>query len=85
MKNKTQNKKYWFKPKKYGYGAYPSSFEGFVLVIGYILAIYCILAIGLISNPNIYITLIIILTASLFIISKNKTDGEWKWRWGKKN
>ena len=73
--------KYWFKPHKYGIGAMPSSWEGcLVTLIFIIVVIYTV-----INFANDLFKLIIILLISsiiLIFISKKKTDGEWKCRWG---
>ena len=75
---------YWFKPKGFGYGAYPTTWEGW-LVIG----LYCIYLFGLtyIFLPKNLINFYGFLgigTMALIIISKRKTEGEWKWNWSKK-
>ena len=71
--------KYWFKPKKYGIGSYPSSWEGYSITLLFIILIITII---LQEGFQIYKLIIVILLLIPFIIlSKNKTDGEWKWRW----
>lgn len=73
--------KYWFKPKKYGYGAYPSSIEGWVFVF---VSVLVALAIGryLGSNLIYFYSSLIALLICCVVISYRKTDGVWKWRWG---
>jgi len=73
--------KYWFKPKKYGIGAMPSSKEGWFVIIAFS-ALIVWRAILLETNlPKFYVELIV-LVIILVWIAKVKTDGEWKWRWG---
>ena len=75
--------KYWFKPKRYGYGATPSSWEGWLICIVFI--IYIIWRIPTLNQSNIRFFLeLIVLIIILVYISKKKTDGSWKWRWGNK-
>jgi hypothetical protein len=74
--------KYWFKPKKFGYGAYPSTWEGWLTTIGFIgLILYVALNIPD-DNPNFYPIFIFSIIAFIFLVKK-KTDGDWKWNWGK--
>lgn len=80
--------KYWFKPKKYGYGAYPSSWEGYLVIILFILGIFVITKYTNIENNNynpfLFLFLLIIEFIFLIYISKNKTQEKWKFRWGEK-
>ena len=83
--------KYWFKPKDYGYGAQPCSWEGWLMTLGLILAIVGIAALVGLFDPNIvpkdifrflfYEALFIIL---FVVIARRKTKERWGWRWGKK-
>lgn len=77
-----KNNKYWFKPKTYGYGATPSSWEGWALTIGFILSLLIVVKYTL-YNQYLFFAWLIILSTLLWIIAKNKTDGKWAWRWGK--
>ena len=76
--------KYWFRPKYYGYGAYPSSWEGWTFIS--IMVIILLAGILFITPYNIipYLLFIIIWIIIVIIISYKKTEGMWKWRWGKK-
>ncbi|MCD6413842.1 MAG: hypothetical protein J7L54_06835 [Elusimicrobia bacterium] len=85
---------HWFKPKKYGWGLQPVSWQGWVATL-------CLCALILISfYLNIHVhfmngikpTLkdwlrfgpdVVVLSALFVVIFKNKTDGKLKWRWGK--
>lgn len=76
--------KYWFKPKGFGYGATPTTWEGWLLVLGfivYLLSLSLLLKDGKIGTYLLYFLIGIV---GIFVISKKKTDGEWKWNWGKK-
>lgn len=73
---------YWFKPKKYGYGAYPYTWEGWLVMLGYILLLILIIKNITFDRYLFYIS-ILMWTISLVFLSKEKTDGEWKLRWGK--
>jgi len=80
--------RYWFKPRRYGYGATPVTWEGGALTVA-------VAAIGAISvaamnlladraNFAVWIAWAAIIAAvvvSFVRISRQKTDGEWRWRW----
>ena len=74
--------KYWFKPKKYGYGAEPSSLEGWALIILYaIIVIY--VSIYYVYDIFFYLAFLFLITFLLIQISIIKTEGKWGWKWGK--
>jgi uncharacterized membrane protein YbhN (UPF0104 family) len=79
---------YWFKPKKYGYGATPVTWEGRVVAIAAVVfiaaAAVLILGVGG-ENPHAWIAFVAVeavVIAVLWIVCRRKTDGEWRWRWG---
>ncbi|MDP7116213.1 MAG: hypothetical protein QF632_03240 [Candidatus Woesearchaeota archaeon] len=74
--------KFWFKPKKYGYGATPSSWEGW-LVTGVFILVVLWRALVLEGVQRLYLE-IFVMVVILIQIVKVKTDGVWKWRWGNK-
>ncbi len=77
--------KYWFKPKGFGYGATPTTWEGWAVVIVFILyliSLSVLMTEGV--NTDRYLLYLFASIVVLVVISKKKTDGEWKWNWGKK-
>ncbi len=79
----------WFKPKRYGFGATPGSWQGWLLVavnlaivVG---ATWMILPTDL-PLPTIdwgaWLALVIGSTAATIWISYRTTEGGWHWRWG---
>jgi len=79
-----KHNKYWFKPKKYGYGATPTTWEGWLVIvffIGYLFSISILLEQG---NVSKYIFYFLAGLVVLLIITKKKTQGGMKWNWGKK-
>ncbi len=80
--------RYWFKPKRYGFGAVPTSWEGWACAA---LAVLCIL-IEMQVIPARYLDpdkgralmlLAQIATAAAFLfVCHLKTEGAWRWRWG---
>lgn len=88
---------YWFKPKVFGYGATPATWEGWAITAGYcvVIAIVTLAAILLIESRGVagavlwvlwavWGTVLIVATAVLVTVSKRRTEGEWRWRWGRR-
>ena len=77
----------WFAAKRYGYGAgLPVRWQGWAVLGGYVAAVALI---GLLAGiertgPRVAaFALFLALTAAVIEISRRKTQGGWKWRWGK--
>jgi len=84
---------FWFKPKKYGYGASPVTREGWIATIAYGVLVFAVtLLCGVGSAPQgngaslsvwiIWGVLMAVLTGGFIWVSRVKTDGDWRWRWG---
>jgi hypothetical protein len=80
--------RYWFRPRGYGYGATPTTWEGWALTV----AVAAIVAISVVAmnlladraNFAVWIAWAAIIAAvvvSFVRISRQRTDGEWRWRW----
>jgi hypothetical protein len=80
--------RYWFRPRRYGYGATPVTWEGWALTV----AVAAIVAISVAAmnlladrvNFAVWIAwaaIIAALVVSFVRISRQRTDGEWRWRW----
>lgn len=75
----------WFKPKRYGLGAYPATWQGWALTFAYV---------GLIAGmgvrqghedgaPDIWWWMIVTVATLVFVgLVWKKTAGGWRWRWG---
>jgi uncharacterized membrane protein HdeD (DUF308 family) len=83
--------KLWFKNKEYGWGWYPASKEGWVVLLVYA-ALFALGEIFFFKAINqydsrwvvtIFIAWILVLTISLITIAY-KTGEKPKWQWGKK-
>ncbi len=80
---------YWFKPKRYGFGATPSNWKGWALTLGFIAVIIGLgpILIGPVGggdefHPLAFIGVSIVLLGLFVFISWRKTEGGWRWRWG---
>jgi len=84
MQNK--NNKYWFKAKTYGYGWYPSTWQGWLILSAYLITIAAsvsLLEIYIDKYPVFYFIFVSIITGLLIYICYKKGEPA-KWRWGKK-
>jgi hypothetical protein len=81
--------RYWFRPKRYGLGATPVTWEGWAftaLMVAFIVAI-SLYVVGATRTPSfmavmVWAALVGAATVVLVIVTKAKTDGTWRWRWG---
>jgi len=71
--------KYWFKPRRFGYGATPITLEGWAVTLGFI-GIILYLAFNHVERP-FFIPTVISLIVVLIVVTKKKTNGLWKWSW----
>jgi hypothetical protein len=81
---------YWFKPKTYGYGATPVTWEGWAFMIGYLVFIVAMSVALLANQPGVeawltWIAVLVPATIAITLLARQKTEGEWRWRWGRKN
>jgi hypothetical protein len=84
--------RYWFRTKTFGYGASPSTWQGWAVGVAYVMALLAA-SIALVplgepvaTGPAIAWGLIVVaLTAATLVIAWRKTDGAWRWRWAKRN
>jgi general stress protein CsbA len=80
---------YWYKPKKYGYGAQPITWQGWVAIL---LLVMLLLAVNYADFPNRHAISLrnwlrfgidfIEITALFLILIKDKVEGGLRWRWG---
>ena len=78
---------YWFKPKRYGYGATPVTWQGWAVTLGTVLAMVAVSLYLPLTAKSLWALLALLLfdagaLSVLAIVSYRKTDGGWRWRWG---
>jgi len=84
---------YWFRPKRYGYGAEPTTWQGWAATGLFVLAVAAIAWFGLVApalaeqEPStremlVVWGLLLAMTAAFVWLCHRKTDGRWRWRWG---
>ncbi len=85
METNTPQKKIWFRAKRYGYGWYPSSWEGWLTLVLF-LAVTCVNTIRILpaTQPDAvpFFTIQFIALVILFVICFKKGEKA-RWRWGK--
>ncbi len=84
---------YWFRRKRYGYGANPSHWKGWA-ALGAFIAIELVLVLLLIVWPAtsaqglgatdivIFVVAVLLLSAGFMRLVWLKTEGGWGWQWG---
>ncbi|MGH6673516.1 MAG: hypothetical protein ACRECV_16310 [Xanthobacteraceae bacterium] len=78
---------YWFRPKRYGYGATPVTWQGWAFTLGTVAAV---VAVSLYLRLNerhdwtlaVLIAFDLLALATLFVVARRKTAGGFRWRWG---
>ncbi|OAN65660.1 hypothetical protein [Sphingomonas sp. TDK1] len=70
---------FWFKPKAFGYGATPATWQGWLVVVLFVLLVGVILHLAMPRHP-LFLALLAPLALGLVWISWAKTDGDWRWR-----
>jgi amino acid permease len=82
--------KFWFKPKEIGYGARPTTWEGWAFSGTYV-AVIAIAAVVMLSSRHdvdsfgawlVFGILVACLTVLFVLFCKAKTEGDWHWRNG---
>jgi hypothetical protein len=78
---------YWFKPKRYGYGATPVTWQGWAVTLGTVLAIVAASLYLRLTAKSLWTLAALLMfdaavVSALVIVSYRKTEGEWRWRWG---
>jgi sterol desaturase/sphingolipid hydroxylase (fatty acid hydroxylase superfamily) len=80
-------KKYWFKAKKYGYGWYPATKEGWLVMLVWLVAFLALVKIFLLNLKDgpkelyWYLPSVFLITGILIFVAY-KTGEPARWRWG---
>jgi hypothetical protein len=80
---------YWFKPHDYGYGATPATWQGWALVLAVVFVVGVMTALLVSSGRKDasvilpYLVVVFALLGAGVFVSWRKTNGRWRWRWGR--
>ncbi len=79
----------WFRPRRYGIGATPVSWQGWVLVGAYVALVLGTMWLILphqggmpLDRLAIWAAVMIVASAVIIWIAHRNTEGGWHWRWG---
>jgi len=81
---------YWFRQKKFGYGATPNSWQGWLFLLASVAAVIAVIIAADLQRDDadrfllITIGLPLILVPTV-LITRAKTEGGWRWRWSSKD
>jgi hypothetical protein len=85
----TVTARYWFRPKQYGYGATPVTWEGwaFTLLVAVLIAATSGYVFGGGTVPSAmaivaWAVVVAAIIAGTVVVVRSKTEGSWRWRWG---
>ncbi len=79
--------KYWFRQKRFGYGATPATWQGWALTVAGVVLVFGIVTFGPAIRDNglraLWITLgLAVVIVPFCVIAHAKTEGGWRWRLG---
>lgn len=73
----------WFAPRRYGYGAVPTTWQGWALTLGFAtVAIALSVTVG--KRPLQFAAAMVPLLIVFIVICARTTRGGWRWRWGER-
>jgi hypothetical protein len=78
---------FWLKPKTLGYGAVPTTWEGWTVVAAYGAVIVACVVVMIVRKESFSafvssMATIVVATAVMIVVSVQKTDGAWGWNAG---
>ena len=80
---------YWFKQRRYGMGATPTTWQGWVLMLVFLAFVIACMALVLFAGAHnspagaiAALAVLLIAAIALIWVSWRKTEGGWRWRWG---
>ena len=79
--------KYWFRQKRFGYGATPNTWQGWMLTIVAGALVFGVILTGPVIRDNLLrsawiLSGLVVVLVPAILISHAKTEGGWRWRGG---
>lgn len=72
---------YWFKPKRYGFGAVPVTWQGWLATLSLVVIAAALANLAQHGRPA-FLALLAPLVLGFLWLCWTRTDGGWRWRWG---
>ena len=72
---------YWFKPKLFGWGAVPVTWQGWAATLSFVVVAALIANLAEHRSP-VWLWLLVPVVLPFIALCWVKTDGDWQWRWG---
>lgn len=78
----------WFRPHRFGLGATPMEWQGWLVIGAYAAALVLIARLtdtplsSSADKPLVFTAGVVVLTTLMLVVVAMKTDGGLKWRWG---
>jgi hypothetical protein len=72
---------YWFRPKLFGWGAVPVTWQGWAATL-LLIAVSVPIAMLAANRGMAYLALTVPLIVGYVWLCWVRTDGDWRWRWG---
>jgi hypothetical protein len=72
---------YWFKPKAFGWGAVPVTWQGWAVTLSFVVVAALIANLAEHRSP-VWLWLLVPVIVPFIALCWAKTDGGWQWRWG---
>ncbi|MCW3836626.1 hypothetical protein ACFQ1E_09610 [Sphingomonas canadensis] len=72
---------YWFRPKLYGLGATPATWQGWVLTAALAAIAIAVARLAEARGAALLVLLVPLIAGFIWLVHA-KTDGAWRWRWG---
>jgi hypothetical protein len=84
----SQDERYWFRPRPYGWGARPITWEGWLFVVAlFVFLIGCYIHVrNTPHSPAAYLgwlAFIVVIAFAAIAFAKKKTNAPWRFRWGR--
>jgi hypothetical protein len=81
-----KNTGYWFKPRRYGYGASPSTWQGWATIVAFPLVCAAVALAVFAMLPAVlaiilFVLFMVVATFGFIAFVRNRTEGEWRWKW----
>ena len=73
---------YWFRPKRYGWGATPTNWKGWLATEVFVVLVLTVNLELAREMPLVNYGIFAVLLALFAWFVWKKTEGTWRWRWG---